>query len=294
MIPIRRSQFRTFKWRYVDNLVPSLAYRSNHQPLPHEARRVLAELNRNGVAITSSVILLGSNSLYDELKPAVDHLEKSMEGQIAAVRAAAKNPESHKGYISSLLGDRPTLDPDDIYVRFALQKPILNIANAYFGMRTRLRYYNVWHTLATQVPPRDSQLWHRDPEDYYILKVFVYLSDVDDGAGPVFYAAGSHLKGNLRKEPAYSQKRGDARRTDDPQMAEVIPPERWVKATGPKGTIIFADTRGYHKGGLARERDRIMYLCMFTSQAAKCRDFFERPSTISAQLTKEQAFALSG
>lgn len=76
-------------------------------------------------------------------------------------------------------------------------------------------------------------------------------------------------------------------------MAEVLPKVKWIQATGPRGTIIFADTRGYHKGGLARERDRLMFLCMFTSQAVKCRDFYERPSTISAQLTKEQAFALA-
>ena len=51
-------------------------------------------------------------------------------------------------------------------------------------------------------------------------------------------------------------------------MAEVVPAERWVKGTGPRGTLIFADTRGYHKGGLARERDRLLYTCQFLSKAA--------------------------
>lgn len=288
-----QKQLRTFKWRYIDNFAPWLAYRFDRPPLSGEADRVLSELDRNGIAVTSAQALLGPKSLYPELTASVDSLQNNLADQTTAARTAAKNPESHKSYILNLLGERPRLDPNDIFVRFALQRPVLQIANAYFGMYTRLRYYNVWHTFATHIPPRDSQLWHRDPEDYYILKMFVYLSDVGEDAGPVIYAPGSHLKIGLAREPSYNKKKGDAKRSDDSQMAEALPPEKWVQALGPRGTIIFADTRGYHKGGLARERDRLMYLCMFTSQAAKCHDLFERPSTIAAQLTKEQAFALA-
>lgn len=288
-----RAGLRALKWRYVDNFAASLAYRFGRPSLSEEVARVLSELDRNGIAITSAQALLGPGSLYWELDAAVEKLERVLAERVAAARTAAKNPESHKGYILNLLGDRPPLDPNDIYVRFALQRPILQLANAYSGMYTQLRFYNVWHTFATPLPPRDSQLWHRDPEDYHIVKLFVYLSEVDEGAGPLVYAAGSHLKVGLRREPPYSRKKGDAKRTDDTQMAQAVPPERWINAVGPKGTMVFADTRGYHKGGLARERDRLMYLCMFTSKAAKCGDFFERPSNIPATLTKEQAFALA-
>ena len=135
-------------------------------------------------------------------------------------------------------------------------------------MFTKISYFNIWHTFSTPVHARATQLWHRDPEDRYILKVFLYLSDVDDGAGPFTYAAGSHPKAKLRREPAFTSDADGARRSDDGQMAEVVPPGRWVKGTGPRGTLIFADTRGYHKGGLARERDRLLYTCQFLSKAA--------------------------
>ena len=74
------------------------------------------------------------------------------------------------------------------FTRLAVKSPLLQIANAYLGMYTRLRYYNIWHTFATRSKPRESQLWHRDREDLYILKVFIYLRDVDLGAGPFTYA----------------------------------------------------------------------------------------------------------
>ncbi len=284
-----------FTWRYVFNLQPTLAYQFSSRPLSGEAARVLADLNRNGIAITSAETLLGASSCYDELSAAVDGLENGLMDRLDMSRTAADDTDAvgRKTFIVELLGARPVLDPNIIYARFALQKPILQIANAYFGMYTWLRYYNVWHTFATKGPARESQLWHRDREDYFILKVFAYLSDVDDGAGPFTYAAGSHCKGKLRQEPSYSLEE-DIRRSTDQQMAEVVPPEKWIKGVGPKGTIVFADTRGYHKGGLAREQDRIMYTCLFTSQTSQSRDFLERSHNITLSEDKEQIFALTG
>ena len=75
-------------------------------------------------------------------------------------------------------------------------------------------------------------------------------------------------------------------------MAVVVPPEKWLKATGPKGTIVFADTSGYHKGGLARERDRLMYVCMFTSPSSQSKELFSNDPAGSSD--KAPAFASSG
>ena len=282
-------------WRYGFNFAPTLFYKFGHHSLSGEARRVLEDLNRDGVALTSSRTLLGPDSYYDELSTAVERLEQNQADQLAAKRAAANDCTAigEKTFLCELLGHQPKLVPNEIYTRFALQDPILKIANAYFGMYTKLRDYNVWHTFPTQVQARQSQLWHHDREDHYILKVFVNLSDVDEGAGPFTYAAGSHLKGSLRHEPVSFLEPDNVRRSTDEQMAEVVPLERWVKGVGPKGTIIFADTRGYHKGGLVRERDRILYFCMFTSQASQSKEKLERPARISLPPDREQAFALS-
>ena len=62
---------------------------------------------------------------------------------------------------------------------------------------------------------------------------------------------------------------------------------------GKNPTIVFADTRGYHKGGLARERDRLMYTCMFTSQASQSQEFLKRSFSFPIPADRELAFALS-
>ena len=284
-------------WRYLFNFSPTVKYRVAGQAPSGEAANVLNTLNRHGVAVTSVEKLLGSLSLFDELRGAVDTRERDMAPAIERARAAAAAPQTgeiKKEFIYPLLGERPTLDVSDIHLRFALETPLLAIANGYFGMYTRLRYYNVWHTFTTQGEAHSSQLWHADRDDlHYVLKVFVNMSDVDAGAGPFTYAPGTHAKGSRRRAPAYIFKEGNTTRSTDAQMAQVVPPEEWVTSMGRAGTIILADTRGYHKGGLARERDRIMYTCMFTSSTALL-ELFDRPSHLTLPANPAQAFAVQG
>jgi hypothetical protein len=282
-------------WRYLFNFTPTVKYKVGGQPPSGEAARVLETLNKHGVAVTSAASLLGGSSLFDELSAAVNAREKQMSGAIEQARIAAANPKPghvQKEFIYPLLGERPTLDVNDIHLRFALHTPLLAIANAYFDMYTRLRYYNVWHTFTTQGEAHSSQLWHADRDDlHYVLKVFVNMSDVDEGAGPFTYAPGTHAKGSRRTPPAHMFKEGNTTRSNDEQMAAVVPRQDWVTSMGPAGTIILADTRGYHKGGLARTRDRIMYTCMFTSSTALL-ELFDRPSELVLPADRAQAFAV--
>jgi hypothetical protein len=282
-------------WRYVFNFSPTLSYRWNHRRLQGEAAAVLNTLNRDGVAITSAEALLGAGSCYAELCGAVEGFQASSQAEIASAQRGVddRNAIGKKTFTLEYLGRNPKFDPVSVYARFALERNILGVANAYLGMRSRLRYYNVWHTFPTNADARESQLWHRDREDYLIVKVFLYLSDVDEGAGPFTYARGSHPKGNLQAEAAHFLE-GHVKRSTDAQMAELIPREKWFKGVGPKGTIIFADARGYHCGGLARSSARIMYTAMFTSPASQSEEFMVNGTKFSLPLDADQAFAISG
>jgi hypothetical protein len=284
------------KWRYYDNLGPSLSYGvTSKGQFGIEGRRVLDSLNRDGIAITSAQALLGEQSVYDELKNDVARYEQELADELAAARSRITQKDIEKAFKFSYVVGRRKLHSDDALVRFAIQEPIVRIVNAYFGMYTHLRFINVWRTFASQEPARDSQLWHHDRDDRYIVKVFVYLSDVDETAGPFTYAPGTHLKGNMRREPRGRVERaGGPLRSTDEEMAEVVPRDRWITATGPAGTIVFADTRGLHCGGRARGRDRLMAINMFASSASARRpDRVIEHSGMSARaLSREQEFAL--
>jgi hypothetical protein len=266
----RFSKQHELTWRYVLNLGPSAAYALHGKAPSGEAARVLQVLNRDGVAITSVDALLGPQSCYPELVRETEQRLQANAELLQQDRDAAEKRDGgkQKPFMHFLLGQNPAVDPRSVYARIALEEPITAIVNGYLGMYCSLCAYNVWYNFVTKGPAIQSQLWHRDPEDRYILKVFICLSDVDEGCGPFTYAPGTHQKGNFRQQPPYLHKDGMTPRSDDSQMAAVVPADRWVKGLGKKGSIIFADTRGFHKGGLVRERDRILYIAEFLSQAA--------------------------
>lgn len=291
----RASRKNEFAWRYGFNLMPTLNHRLRGSSLSAEARRVLRDMNASGIAVTTVDALLGDAPCFSELSRAVSELQASRADEISDARGNASDDSAigKKTFMLEYLGRNPSLDPASVYARFSLQPTLLGIANAYLGMFSRLRYYNVWHTFATQSKARESQLWHRDREDLYIVKVFLYLNDVDLGAGPFTYAKGTHRKGPIQSEPQYFLE-GRVKRTEDDQMAAVVPREQWLTATGTRGTIVFADTNGYHRGGLARDSDRLMYTCMYTSQASESEEFFVRSGNAGAMQTDAtSAFALS-
>ncbi|MFN0279981.1 MAG: phytanoyl-CoA dioxygenase family protein [Pyrinomonadaceae bacterium] len=252
-------------------------------------------MNKNGVAVTTAEALLGNNSYYLELLDSVKTLESNLAKELSTARAGSGESDAigQKVFNVEMLGTHPTFNIEDVFARFALQNEILGIANRYLRMYTSLRYYNVWHTFATDSAARESQLWHKDREDFHILKLFLYISDVDENAGPFNYVPGTHPKGD-RKQVAPTFLEGNVERSNDEQMAEVIPEKVWKQCTGKRGTIIFADTRGYHKGGFAREQDRIMYTAMFTSPASESEKLLRRSGAMPQQMTRDMQYALKG
>lgn len=175
------------------------------------------------------------------------------------------------------LGIHPVFDPVSIWAQTALETPIRTVAEAYVPKAT-LAHYNLWQTVATTAPPSHSELWHRDAEDPVMLKAFLYLSDVTSDTGPLWYLPGTHRRGwRGAIKPAQTLIQGVAR-TTDAQMAAMVPASEWVALTGPAGTLILADTAGFHKGGYVTQGERWLYTCQFTSPYARMQPFLPLPA----------------
>ncbi|MGQ0541503.1 MAG: phytanoyl-CoA dioxygenase family protein [Blastocatellia bacterium] len=283
-------------WRYGFNFLPSMSFRLHGNRVARNGERdIVNKLWKDGIAITSVEEFLGGWEKLAEFEKVFNSMRELRRDEIQDLKSKADDERAigEKVFNLEMLGSTVEFDDKSPIARLALDESILSIANSYFGMIVKLRYYNIWHTFATNGSARESQLWHFDREDQFILKTFLYLSDVDEGAGPFTYAPATHRKGSLwDKRPEYSLENGVMRSTDE-QMSAVVPSSDWIKAVGKKGTIVFADTRGYHKGGEARTSDRLMFTSMYTSPASDSKrllDFSKRTS--SGNLTKSQLRAL--
>lgn len=296
-----RSILRSIKrtpvgWRYGSNLSSTIGYWRDHESrLRPVEKQIARDLDTYGIAISSIDKVLADSAEFEKLDIATGLLLRKKKADIDGLQFSANDESSvgSKTFNLEMLGSEVDFDPQSIFARFALNSSFLNIANTYFRMLARLRYYNVWYTAASKSTARESQLWHFDREDNYILKAFLYLDDVDEGAGPFTYAPATHKKGQFRSINPQHFLEGGVRRTTDEQMDAVYPKKDWKMCTGKKGTIVFADTRGFHKGGEARSKDRLMYTCMFTSPASESKDLLKIPADLrAASLTLDQRRAL--
>lgn len=119
----------------------------------------------------------------------------------------------------------------------------------YFGAFPILTGYSIALGRNTDFHRKSSQRLHFDPEDRTQVKVFVYITDVDEDSGP-FLSAGAAASEALFNEPSFILDRMD----DD-----VVAPGSIRKAIGPAGTANFCDTcRCLHAGARPGGRPRLM------------------------------------
>ena len=282
-------------WRYGSNLVPTIDHLlSGDAAQSDTAKSIVRNLLSNGIAVSRIEDLMDEQSIID-LDSSVQRLLDAKNQEIRDLKSMvdADSTLGKKTFNLELLGSEPEFDPGSTFAKLGLSRSLLAIANSYLRMTAQLRYFNVWYTTASTGTSRESQLWHFDREDNYILKLFLYLDDVDEGTGPFTYAPGTHRNGKHRSIRPEFIMEGNVKRSTDEQMSNVYPREKWKACTGKKGTIVFADTRGYHKGGEARTKDRLMFTCMYTSPASQSKDLLRFPAEFdSAGLSSEQRRAL--
>jgi hypothetical protein len=87
------------------------------------------------------------------------------------------------------------------------------------------------------------------------FKSFLYLDDVDSGNGPFAYLRGTHKSRFRRlKKQLRGNKEGSDTSFYDKDLGDLL--QREVAITGPAGTLILADVRGFHRGTPQSDRSR--------------------------------------
>ena len=120
---------------------------------------------------------------------------------------------------------------------------ILEVSQSYCACPVTNANISMWWSinfLDGQASSQDAQLYHWDADQIKFLKFFIYLTDVDSNNGPHCYVKGS----NTTKPTALLR---DGRFLDE-EIETYYEKDQIVEITGSRGTIIAADTSGFHKG----------------------------------------------
>jgi hypothetical protein len=273
-LPTLRRAWRQVKYRGYGqgwlNRSSRRQFEARRPALGEAQARVVADLRRDGLARTGVGELLAGAELWQAAAEAgraftgSERVRRGIESYLPKVEKS-----SGKDYLVRQWDSHPVLTPDDPWLRLGLAPALLDTVNTYLGLWSKLNYVDVWYTIPGPVerPAVASQRWHRDPEDQRLVKVFLYLSDVDAGAGPLEYVRGSNAGGphaGLWPNPDP----GTASYPPEGEVEARIPAADRVACTGAAGTLVFCDTHGFHRGGLATGRARVLATWAYVTPAS--------------------------
>jgi len=143
---------------------------------------------------------------------------------------------------------------------WGLADRLLNIAESYLGLPPAYDGMALVYSVADG-KEEATRRWHRDREDRRMVRVAIYLNDVDADGGPF----------------ELDRRGRDALRADDPGAVRSCP--------GPAGTVIFADTaRCLHRGKPAA-RDRMAIFYSYFSRRPRNSFYCERSGLSRAQIS---------
>ena len=263
--------------RFLGNPSSSRRFVDDPPELTGAQGEVLAELRSSGLAIVDFARLIEDDALWQQLSASMESFVD--EAESSQVRTDA--PRTKDEYLirrgrrirrelerQGVRPPWPTLSLDDPWLRYALSTRILDVVNTYRGMWTKLLDLDQWYTVpfGNQHDRVASQNWHRDPEDLHVVKVFTYFSDVDDGAGPFQYIPESAEGGRYGHHWPWTVT-GETYPSPE-ELSRVVPESQIRSARGPAGTVIFCDTSGFHRGGFATSRPRVLSYQTYVSPAS--------------------------
>jgi hypothetical protein len=255
-------------------------------------KRMVATLRTDGVVTVDFRELFGE-ALWAEVEADVAPFIREIEEVVGSQTARLEQKKYLlRRYWSKKRAKNHRFSPEDVWLRVFASDLLLMVVNTYREERTKLYYVDNWYTVP--FPDSDerlaSQRWHRDPEDEHVVKAFVYLSDVDEGAGPFEYVRGSTHGG--RYGDLWPWETGVLYPPPGELEGAVAADDRLLLA-GPAGTLILADTGGFHRGGYSRTGPRISATCTYVPAGAMPDRRFEvELGAQSGTLSEEALYAL--
>lgn len=212
-------------------------------PGPSGDDDLLEALRRDGI-VTTTVDRLGLADIVNEAKPLV--------AELLGMDVSPRLPALH------LPPDRLATVPE--IFRWGVADRTIDLLERYFEVP--IAYHGVYlrRDMAVQALS-SSNLWHLDMEDRRVVKVVVYLTDVDDGDGSFQYIDRARSL-ELRRSLGVTYRLGT-----DAEMDRLVPEADWCTVSAPAGTVIISDTALlFHRGHRPRQRDRVTLFYDYTTR----------------------------
>ena len=142
--------------------------------------------------------------------------------------------------------------------RLVADQSVFELSRRYLGASPVQDLVTMWWSAAAgeRGSSAAAQQFHFDLDRLRFVKLFVYLTDVDDHTGPHAFVKGSHTD----LAPAFRAARRYGDDEVEPAYGDAV---TYIK--GPRGTMFLADTRALHKGVTLDRGHRLVFQLQYSS-----------------------------
>lgn len=131
---------------------------------------------------------------------------------------------------------------------------VLSAVGDVLGAKPTISYMTAWWSIAHGEAAKEAELYHRDVDDLRFIKLFIYLTDVDEGSGPHAFVKGTHKVDKLT----------EIRRLSEEEVAREFGAGNMLSFTGPAGTAFIENTYGVHRGVPPKTRTRLLFQVLYS------------------------------
>ena len=136
---------------------------------------------------------------------------------------------------------------------------VLAAVSEALGARPIISSLIAWWSIPHPGEARDAEMFHRDVDDWRFIKLFIYLTDVDEESGPHAYVPGSYGSEGLRS----------IRRYADAEVQAAYP-DKTIIITGKAGDSFLENTQGLNRGIPPQSRLRLLFQVIYSLSKSPC------------------------
>jgi hypothetical protein len=142
-------------------------------------------------------------------------------------------------------------------------KTLIQVAREYLNAEPIFDFPAMWWstTFSKEASEEAAQMYHYDFDRLKWLKLFIYLTDVDESNGPHCYISSSHI---VDSKPLEILKRGYVR-VSDKELLPYYNTNQIKTICASAGTIFVGDTKCWHKGTPLHKGVRLVLELQYTS-----------------------------
>lgn len=217
---------------------------------------IIDDLNKNGVHLTSIEQLFPDESanIMHVLNQAAKVLEIYDNQELPShLQKMASSIDMSASYIISNF-------PEVFFL--GISRRILDLVENYLGLPAAYHGVALRRSLpdGLELGPR---LWHQDGEDFRIIRIVIYLTDVEIDGGPFEYIPRSYGL-------TYKDLKSLDSRIEQNDMLRVVPGTAMRQCYGKAGTVVISDAANtFHHEQLQKNKARSVAMYGFSSRLPK-------------------------